>query len=349
MNKIILNDLEEIYHNTNIDYSLFDNKTILITGAYGMLASYLTYFFMYLHDYKNVNLKLICLVRNIEKYYKKFDEKIFVRVIENDLSKEMNINEKVDYIIHAASLASPQYYEICPVDVLNPNVIGNYNLLNLAVKNKVQGYLLFSSCDVYGYVDNKIKIDENTFGYLDTLDIHNCYSESKRMSETMCKAYYVQYGVPCKIARIAHTYAPTMDIKNDPRVFASFVKNVVNNENIVIKSDGNGRRAFCYITDAISAYLMILIKGKAGEAYNVSNDTQYISIKELAETLVNIYPNKNLKVVFKQRSKDEHYSENILLKDHEQVPVSNKLKSIGWEPRISVKEGFKRIIDCINE
>lgn len=107
-----------------------------------------------------------------------------------------------------------------------PNVIGTYHLLNLATEKKVKGFLLFSTGDIYGTIDKKV-ITEDDYGVMDTLDIHNCYSESKRMAETMCKSFFVQYHVPIKIARIAHTYAPTMDIDHDPRVFASFVKNII--------------------------------------------------------------------------------------------------------------------------
>lgn len=251
----------------------------------------------------------------------------------------------MDYIIHAASLASPQYYSVCPVDVLQPNTIGNYNLLQLAKEQQVKGYLLFSTGDVYGAVNVESGlIGEETFGAMNTLDIHNCYSESKRMAETMCKAFQVQYNLPIKIARIAHTYAPTMDIENDPRVFASFVKNIVNRQDIVMKSSGAGKRSFCYITDAVAGYFTVLLDGKAGEAYNVCNTSQYVSIRQLAECLANLYPDRHIHVVQKERSAEEHYTENVLLLGSESTPDNAKLKNLGWEAKVSIRDGFDRVV-----
>lgn len=346
---IIQKDLEDIF-SRNIDWKKLDGKSILLTGAYGMLASYIVYFIDYLNTVKETNVSLIAVVRSPEKFKAKFPsirEKGYIQIIKNDLSERIEIDADIDYIIHAASLASPQYYSKCPVDVLLPNTVGTNNLLRLAIDKKVEGFLLFSSVDVYGSIEKGGLFDENDLGTLNTLDIHNCYSESKRMAETMCKAYQVQYGVPVKIARIAHTYAPTMDIENDPRVFSSFVNNIVENRNIEMKSDGSGKRSFCYITDAVAAYFTILLHGTSGEAYNVCNTSQYISVVELAECLVNLYPEKRLKVIRKQRDKSEHYTENTLLVGKTNIPDNTKLKQLGWEPRVDIKDGFKRVINYL--
>ena len=348
INSIITQDMEDIY-SRELPWEELDGKTILLTGAYGMLASYIVYFIFFIRNKKNIKVNLIAIVRNKDKFYKKFSditEMDNITVIENDVSEPMDIDGNIDYIIHAASLASPQYYSVCPVDVLNPNTIGTYYLLQLAKEKNVKGFLMFSTCDVYG-VPNAVNgmITEDSYGRMDTLDIHNCYSESKRMAETMCKAFNVQYGIHTKIARIAHTYAPTMDIDNDPRVFASFVKNIVKEQDIVMKSDGSGKRSFCYITDAIAGYFTILFKGVDGEAYNVCNASQFISVKELADTLVSLYPEKNLKVIRKERQKSEHYTENSLLVGCDNIPDNSKLEGLGWNADVNIEEGFKRVID----
>lgn len=350
VNPVLLQDMEDIYIR-NINWKELDGKTILLTGAYGMLASYVVYYLMYLHYFKNIDVRLIALVRNKEKFIRRFRNIQgieSVQIIQNDLSQPVNFDSQIDYIIHAASLASPQYYSVCPVDVLLPNTIGTYYILRLAKEKSCKGVLLFSTCDVYGTpIANGNLINENSFGSMDTLDIHNCYSESKRMAETICKAFQVQYHVPVKIARIAHTYAPTMDIQNDPRVFASFVKNIVENQDIVMKSDGAGKRSFCYITDAVAGYFTILLKGKDGEAYNVCNTEQFVSIRELAECLTALYPERNLKVIRKERDKSEHYTENSLLVGCERVPDNGKLKELGWKAEIGIKDGFRRVIKFI--
>lgn len=351
-NKVLQEDMADIF-NRNIEWSKLNKKTILLTGAYGMIASYIVYYILYLNNEKNMNIHLITVVRNRDKFYKKFNGVYGIddiEVIQSDLATPLQIEKSVDFIIHAASLASPQYYGICPVDVIQPNVIGNYYLLQLAKEKKVEGYLLFSTGDVYGAVNPELKyIDENSFGHMDTLDIHNCYSESKRLAETMCKAFNVQYGVPTRIARIFHTYAPTIDVNNDPRVFASFVKNIVDGEDIIMKSNGLGKRSFCYITDAIAGYFAVLLYGKDAEAYNVCNTDQFISIRDLSECLVSLYPNRKLKVIMKKREKSENYVENVLLLGNESIPDNKKLMELNWAPKVSVREGFDRVVRYIED
>lgn len=352
INQVLCQDMEDIF-SRNIDWERLNGKTVLLTGAYGMLASYIVYFLLYLKSERGIDVNLVAAVRNKDKFYAKFSDAPHaqdVKLVISDLSSEISVDGNIDYIIHAASLASPQYYSVCPVDVLSPNVFGTFNLLKLAKEKKSESFLLFSSCDAYGsVVTDSNMVDETMFGAMDALDIHNCYSESKRMAETICKAFYVQYQVPVKIARIAHTYAPTMDIEHDPRVFASFVKNIVDGKNIEMKSNGSGKRPFCYITDAVAAYFKILLDGKDGEAYNVCNTDQFVSIKDLAECLVNLFPERGLRVIRVERDKSEKYTENVLLAGKENNFSNAKLKSIGWEPKIDINEGFKRVVRYIEE
>ncbi len=344
MNKIIQADMEDIY-SRNIDWNKLKDRTILLTGAYGMLASYITLFIDYLNS-RGFNIKLIACVRSKDKFNRKLQHICRpdnILVVEYRMDSELKIDGDVDYIIHAASFASPQHYGVCPVDVLTPNIIGNYYLLKLAKEKAVKGYLLFSSGDIYGTTDKQL-VTEDDFGGMDTLDIHSCYSESKRMAETMCKSFYVQYGVPAKVARIWHTYAPTMDVEHDPRVFSSFVKNIIHGQNIEMKSDGSGRRCFCYITDAVSGYFSILLNGEPGEAYNVCNSSQDVSMAELAETLVKISGDAELRVIRKERAADEHYVENNLLTNRIRIPSDKKLRELGWEARVDIAEGFGKVI-----
>lgn len=341
---ILRHDLEEIYRR-DFNWQLFNNKTVLITGAYGMLASYVTLFFIFLHEQKEINVNLILMVRSKEKLEKCIGNKYreFINVCYDSLYDKIKIESDIDYIIHAASLASPQYYSTCPVDVLAPNTIGTYNLLNFAREKSVDAFLLFSTGDIYGRVTETNIVRENNYGILDTLDIHNCYSESKRMAETMCYSFFKQYDVPVKIARIWHTYSPTMDENNDPRVFSSFVKNVVSGENIVMRSDGSGKRAFCYITDAVYGFFKIMIDGLSGEAYNVCNESQFVSVLELANIIVNLRPQKQLKIIAKKRKADDNYVENIHLAGIDVCPSSEKLRLLGWKPDIDLQTGFDRV------
>ena len=348
-NNIILEDLEEIF-NRDIEWNQLENKTVLITGPNGMLASYVMYMLIYLNEAQNYNIKIIAMARSLNKFFDRFGDEgkaSYIRVLTDSINEPINIDDDVDYIIHAASLASPQYYGVCPVDVLSPNVIGTYYLLKLATEKKVRGFLLFSTGDVYGRTSGIEKVTENDMGVLNPLDIHSCYSESKRMAETMCYSFRHQYGVPVRILRIWHTYAPTMNIEHDPRVFAAFMKNIVEGKNIEIKSDGRGKRTFCYIADAIAGLFTVLTKGSDGEAYNICNTEQFVSIRQLAETLVELRKDVQLKVTWVERPKNENYTENTAI--GQIVPDNSKLKMMGWQTLYDIEKGFRRVYEYISQ
>lgn len=359
---VIKSDMNEIFCH-HVNYNNLKNQTVVLTGAYGMLASYITYFLMFLNKEHSYNMKIVVMVRNGEKFYnlfrtcEYFNEKD-IKVIEYDFSSLFSFDcgdIKADYIIHTVSFASPNYYAVKPVEVLMPNIFGTRFLLDFAYRSKCKGFLLFSSGDVYGDFSSRADVkdgalvSENLYGSMDPLDIHSCYSESKRMAETMCYSFYKEYGVQIKIARIAHTYSPTMNIDSDPRVFSSFVKNIIEKKNIVMHSDGKSKRCFTYITDAVAAYFKILLEGNSGEAYNVCNTEEFYSIRELAEMLVGLYPEYKLGVEYKQRSSSESYTENNLQSVKSFVTDSSKLKELGFVFNVSVRDGFKRVIRYLNE
>lgn len=345
--RVIEEDLENVY-SRRIPWEFMENKTILITGAYGMLASYMVYMLMYLNEKKGMHINVIALGRSKDKFEERFGSAgkyKYLKFYVSDLSDGKFPDVKIDYIIHAASLASPQYYKVCPIEVILPNIIGNYHLLELASRNDVKGYLLFSTGDIYGRVKGVNRISETDYGVMDTLDIHNCYSESKRMAETMCRAWMQEKNVEMKIARIWHTYAPTMDIKSDPRVFASFVKDIIYKRDIVMLSDGTAKRSFCYIADAIAGYFTILLCGQGGEAYNVCNTREFYSIGELAEILVTLYPERNLRVIRRDREQNDSYVENSVA--NHIPPDMGKLEQLGWRAQYTVYDGFKRVIESL--
>ena len=278
-NKAILDDMYQIYDSRK-NWNVFNHKTIYVTGASGMIASYLVFFFIYLNVFYNANIIIYAVIRNEQKAISKFGvyvDRSYFHIYSEDVSHPVKIECKVDFLVHAASLASPQYYGSNPVETMTPTVVGTNELLKYAMKVNVESMLFFSLGAVYGSVINQKSISESDIGMLDFLTLGNSYSESKRCGEALCHSYYCDYGVTVKMVRIHHTYGLTMDVKNDKRVFSEFVENVVNNGNIVMKSDGSALRAFCYITDTINALLKILLDGSDGEVYNIGNSTEYIS------------------------------------------------------------------------
>lgn len=346
LDRIIDEDIDTILK-AKLPWEKLLGKKFLISGANGFLPAYLVLTILNLNKKFNKKCKIYALVRSerkSKKIFRKYLKNNSLKIIKSDISKKININDKIDYIIHAASYASPKYYRVDPVGTLLPNTIGTSNLLNFANQNKVKGFLFFSSSEVYGYVTAK-KINEDTYGSLDPTDLRSCYAESKRMGENMCISWFKQYGVPVKIARVFHTYGPGMNL-DDGRVFADFTAAIVKNNNIVLTSQGKAKRAFCYISDATIAFLLILLKGKNGQAYNVSNPNCYVTIQNLANTLRSLSLNKKTKVVIgKVPSKTNYMKSNVLY----QNPDISKLLTLGWQPRILIKEGFSRTIKSFLE
>ena len=173
---------------------------------------------------------------------------------------------------------------------------------------------------------------------MNSLDIRSCYPEGKKAGENLCVAYNYQYEVPTKIARLFHIYGPGMNL-NDGRMIMDFVSDVVNKRNIQIKSDGLDKRVLCYISDATVALFLILLKGKLGEAYNLADNREEISVKDLAELLVSLYPQLNLKIEYSQNS-----GETLQRLVRKSFPDISKIRNLGWEPKTTLKEGLLRTV-----
>lgn len=342
MNTIITEDIIDIISRFN-DWEKFRNKTVLISGANGFLPAYLVETFLSLD--KSINTKVIALVRNRKKAEKRFSHwlnNINLIIIEHDVCNVLKYSESINFIIHAASQASPKYYGADPVGTLNANVLGTINLIKLAKEKNVESFLYFSSGEVYGQVKAEdIPIKEDTFGYLNCANVRACYGESKRMGENICVSYFHQFGVKAKIVRPFHTYGPGMAL-DDGRVFADFVANIVHKQNITLNSDGSAIRPFCYLTDATLGFLTVLIKGENGQAYNIGNPNEEYSILELANTLVNLYPELKLEVIMNNKTDDNTYLKSPIQRNS---PNIDKVKKLNWRPLIGVKEGFKRTIE----
>jgi len=343
-NRVVEEDLAAIT-SASIDWHLFAGKTILITGANGFLPGNMVETLLYINENKYYEpIKVIGLVRNTYRAWNRFSAykgRSDLHIITQDVSATLNIQEPVDYIIHAASQASPKYYGLDPVGTLTANIIGTYNLLELAREKKLKGFLFFSSSEIYGEVsEGNIPTPETVYGYIDPLNVRSCYAESKRMGENMCVSWFHQYQVPVKIVRPFHTYGPGMKA-DDGRVFADFVFNVVNNKNIEMHSDGNAIRAFCYVTDAVIGFFKVLLHGANGDAYNVGNTYGEISIRDLAYLLVNLFPEKGIQVIVKNDVQYDGYLQSGILRTS---PDIKKMVNLGWEPKISLRDGFKRTI-----
>jgi UDP-glucuronate decarboxylase len=342
-NPIVQGDVENIT-TADLPWSRFDGKSVLISGANGFLPAYMVETLAYLNESGRANCKLLLLVRNFEKAKARFPHLLgrpYARFLVQDVCSPINLAGKVDFIVHAASQASPKYYGKDPVGTLLANTLGTNNLLSLAQAKDLEGFLFFSSGDVYGRNANpEVPTTEDGYGYLDPTELRSCYGESKRLGETMCISYSHQYGIPVQIARTSHTYGPGMAL-DDGRVFADFTANVVRHENIVIKSSGAAKRPFCYLADAVRGYFTIMLKGSNRQAYNVGNEDCYLSIAELALLLTRLFPERHLKVDFQADFDQQSYIASTALGG---TLDTSKLRALGWQPTTSAQYGFLRTV-----
>lgn len=338
---IDIEDFNYILDDTNIDFSQFSGKTMLVTGASGMLPAYIVKSLLYLNSLeKYPPTRLICVVRNLTRagrcFYNYLDDENLV-FLEHDVNEPLCIDEPLDYIIHAASKASGKFFYSDPVGVLNANTIGTFNMLKLAKEKQVKSFLYFSSGEVCGDIYSKKElVKESDYGVIDPYDVRNCYALSKKSGENMCYCWFYQYGIPVKTVRPSHTYGPGFK-EDDDRAFAQFVMSAVNKQDIILKSDGSAKRSFVYIADAVRAYFNVLLNGQNGSVYNISNDHE-ISIKELAEIICK-HSNNEINIKYDIKSTNNSSSSKNGLED------ISRIKGLGWEPRISEEEGFKRTIE----
>lgn len=338
MNQVLKEDLEQIIEE-KISWEKLKNKTVLITGASGMVGSYMLYVLLMLNDKYHYGIKVLAMLRNEKKLPEEVRERDDVAIICHDVTNVFQYDGEIHYIIHAASPASPLIMQNHPVETIAANTIGTFNTLSLAKEKSSEGYLFISSREIYGQPDEGQEFFyEDTYGFVDQLNPRSCYSEGKKAAETMCVSFHAEYGLNTKIARLAHTYGPGMSIY-DGRVQADFLKNVFQHEDIVLKSEGTAVRTYTYIADAIAGLYRILLDSEE-IVYNIGNEDGKVSIRELAEILVNIYPERGLKLVFDipegGTKGTAPYTLGIL--------NSRKLRALGWTPRYSIQEGFKRTL-----
>lgn len=323
-------------------------KSILITGATGLIGSGVVDLLLEANSSKALNTQIFIAARNLEKAEARFSDYPDRRVQETlsfvhyDATKKNTFDFHVDYIIHAASNAHPKAFVEYPVDTMVSNFDGIKELLDYAKENGTQNVLYVSSSEVYGKKNNAEPFQEDEYGYLDILNPRNAYASSKRGSETLCASYYKQYGVNTNIVRPGHIYGPTAT-RNDSRVGSSFAYGVIDGQDIVMKSKGEQIRSYCYVLDCATAILTVLVKGEVSHAYNISNASSIISIRELAEYYASF---GNAKVVFDLPTETEMAAFNPM---NNSSLDSTSLENLGWKGLFDAKLGTEHTITVLKE
>lgn len=320
----------------NLPWDKLSECNILVTGATGLIGGRLVETLM---TNPNKDYHVYALGRNEKRARERFhlftDDTTF-HFMQHDVTKPLdNVGIDFHYIIHLASGASPNVMASSPVDIMKANFIGTDNLLSYGMSHQMKRFLYVSSGEIYGEGKGEM-FSETDSGYVNSMLSRSCYPSSKRAAETLCASYMSQYGVDVVVARPCHIYGASFT-ESDNRAYAQFFRNVVNGEDIVLKSPGLQYRSWLYVEDCVSALLYILLKGECGEAYNVADEDSCLSIRELAETIAEL---GGKQVVFAEPADSEIKGGSKITRA---VFNTNKLRGLGWKPNYA----YRSALECV--
>lgn len=350
-NPIIADDIDQVV-SSDLDWGQFAGCTVLVAGGSGFLPSYLVETLLALKRHPalsgGVPPRIIALVRSEDRAQARFAhhrQNTALTLLVQDVCAPLPTEIRPDFILHAASPASPKFYRDDPVGTIRPNTIGTERLLERAADSGVKGFLFFSTSEIYGTLpETAIPTAEHEIGVLDPVNPRACYAESKRLGEAMCVAWQRQYGVAASIVRPFHVYGPGMRL-DDGRVFADFVADILAGRDIKLLSAGTATRSFCYLSEATEGFFRILLRGERGTAYNLGNPAGETSIAALAQCLAELFPDKGLRVNHATRDADSTYMPSPIERS---CPDISRLESLGWQPTIGVEDGFRRTIESFS-
>ena len=342
--------VEDVKNISELDlpWEKFKGRNILISGATGLVGCFLIDVIMEKNISSGLNCKIFALGRDKNKAQERFGsykDNLLFSFIAHDINKPLVLDDycDIDYVIHMASNTHPLLYANDPIGTISTNIIGLMNLLEFAVEHNTTCFAFTSSNEIYGENRGDVELFEEDYcGYIDCNTLRAGYPESKRCGEALCQAYKTQKGLKVVIPRVTRTYGPTMQM-NDSKAISQFIKNSLNKEPIVLKSNGTQYYSYMYVADAVSGLLYILLKGKNGEAYNISDVTSDITLRELANLIANI---SGTEVTYKE-------AELVELSGFSKATKArlngNKLRELGWLPKYNIEDGIKRTISILSK
>ncbi len=342
---IIREDADFIVEHQKDVFDALGNARVLLTGAAGFLGSFfLDVFDAYNRRHPATPIHVVALdtfIAALPERVAHFAKNPHIALRKHDVTKPLEGSEKFDFIIHAASIASPIAYRQHPLETIDANVNGTWRMLELAQAQKSRSVLFLSSSEIYGDPDPQhIPTKETYWGNVSSTGPRACYDESKRLGETLCTTFFRQHGTPVKIIRPFNVYGPGQRL-NDQRIIPDMMRDAIKGGPLVLLSDGKPTRSFCYLRDFISGCLRLFVFGQNGESYNLGNDEE-ISIRALAELVAAVAgKGKPLEVRF-ETSKDSDY-----LRDNpnRRCPDLGKAReAVGYKPIVGLREGLQRTL-----
>jgi UDP-glucuronate decarboxylase len=350
--KVVQDDLEFIAANLSEEFRRIAGHNLLITGGAGFLGHYLVQSALYWNRTRPgppIDVTIFdSYIRGIPQWLKNLDGAPNLHLFQHNMAEPLPASMgEFEYIIHAASIASPTYYRKDPIGTMDTNISGlrallDYSRRRMDSAKPFKGFLFYSSSEIYGDpTPESIPTPETYRGLVSCTGPRACYDEAKRYGETLCVNFARQYGVHVTSARPFNNYGPGLKI-SDRRVLPDFARDVMNGRDIVILSDGSPTRTFCYVADAICGYYKVLVNGRPGEAYNIGVETPEISMADLAHKIVAL--SRELfgyagKVVLRASKDGDYLLDNPLRR----CPVIEKARrELGFNPSVSIDEGLRR-------
>lgn len=327
------------------DWNILQDCSILISGATGMIGSFLVDLIMSQNRRQALSCTVYALGRNRDKGKKRFaaywDDPLF-HFVACDINREVLVDtEHVDYILHAASNTHPVAYATDPIGTVTTNIIGTHHLLEFAVAHHAKRFIFASTVEVYG--ENRGDTEsftEDYCGYIDCNTLRAGYPESKRAGEALCQAYIQQTGLDIVIPRLSRVYGPTM-LMSDTKALSQFIKNSLAGEDIVLKSAGTQFFSYSYVADAVTGILYCMAKGQCGQAYNIADPASDITLRDLAQLIAD---QAGTQVVFQIPDAVETAG---FSKATKAILDSSKLKTLGWKPLWNIQTGISSMLEIL--
>ena len=331
----------------DLPWQKMQGKSVLISGATGLLGKFLVDVLMTKNG-EGLGCNVYALSRNAQKAHDRFSKwsgDPLLRFISCDINKPLIQADigAADFVLHMASNTHPMQYSTDPIGTITTNIIGVRNMLDFAAEHHTERFAFASSNEIYG--ENRGDVDlfsEDYCGYIDSNTMRAGYPESKRCGEALCQAYMAQKGIDVVIPRLTRTYGPTM-LMSDTKAISQFIRKGIVGEDIVLKSAGTQYYSYTYVADAVSGLLYVLLKGGAGEAYNIADERSDIMLKDLAAIIARI---SGKKVVFEIPDAVEAAGYSKATKARLD---GSKLKKLGWTPRYDIQSGLERTISILKD
>ncbi|MDR2649965.1 MAG: NAD(P)-dependent oxidoreductase [Clostridiales bacterium] len=333
--KIFAEDIESLISDKAVPWEKFRGGSVIITGATGLIGQGCAVVLGELNRLYNYNIRILAVGRNAQKgeELKTIQGVEFIRA---DIKERLEIKGGVDYIIHCAAVTKSSEMLSNPVGLIETDLTGIKNVLELAYKKSAKGFIYTSSMESYGILDLP-EIRETDQGYIDLANPRNCYPMCKRMSEMLCNCFYSQYGLPVNIVRLSMTFGAGRDFSHDNRVWAQFARCALNGSPIVLHTSGESLSAVTYMADALRGMFLVLLAAPRGETYNIAST--HMKIREMAERIGHKF---GLEAVV-------HPPDDIGVRGYAsefKLPLnSDKIKTIGWNPKVTrIEDMFERVL-----